>query len=258
MISNSQVKFIQSLKQKKFRGIHHQFIAEGSRLVLDIINSSFHVKEVFAEQSWISSNRSVLGAAGISFSLVSENEMTRISALSSISPVLAVVDMPGANEFPAGFEEELVLMLDDIRDPGNLGTIVRIADWFGIRTIICSENMVDLYNPKVVQASMGSIARVKVITANLVDFLRGMNDSTEIFGTFMTGENIYSATLPSKGLIVIGNESNGISKEVSVFVKTRLHIPAFAGRNEPSAPESLNAAVATAIVCSEFRRTSGM
>ena len=254
MISNNQVKFIQSLKQKKFRGIHGQFVAEGSRLVLDLINSTYHVKEVFAEQQWISGNRSVLGASGISFTLVSENEMGRISALSSPSPVLAVLNIPDTSVPPLPLLEELILMLDGIQDPGNFGTIVRIADWFGISTIICSENMVDLYNPKVVQATMGSIARVKVFPANLSEFLQQMNGLIEVFGTFMAGENIFSCNLPSAGIIVIGNESFGISQEVSSYVKTRLYIPSFADKNKPSVPESLNAAVATAIVCAEFRR----
>ncbi len=254
MISINQVKFIQSLKQKKFREIHDQFIAEGSRLVLDLISSRFVVKEVFAEQQWISLNRAILGANNISFTLVSESEMSRISALSSPSPVLSIVTIPEAAELPSSFQDEIILMLDDIKDPGNLGTIVRIADWFGIGTIICSENMVDLYNPKVVQATMGSIARVKAIYANLGDFLQQIKGSTEVFGTFMSGENIYSCNLPSSGIIVIGNESNGISKEVSEYVNTRLQIPSFANNNAPSAPESLNAAVATAIVCAEFRR----
>ena len=254
MISNNQVKFVQSLRQKKFRGIHGLFIAEGSKLVLDLINSPYKLKEVFAYEQWISDHRSILGAALIPFTPVTENEMIRISEFSTPSPVLAIVNVPGNAELPVSVKDELVLMLDDIRDPGNLGTIVRIADWFGIRTIIGSENMVDLYNPKVVQATMGSIARVNVIYTNLVGFLNHMEASPDVFGTFMSGENLYTCDLPSKGVIIIGNEANGISEEVSGFVKTRLRIPSFADSKADSAPESLNAAIATAIVCAEFRR----
>jgi RNA methyltransferase, TrmH family len=254
MISNNQVKFIQSLKQKKFREIHNQFIAEGSRLVLDLIGSPYRVSEIYADQKWISLNRSVLGSNNIPFTLISESEMNRISALSSPSSVLAILEIPPNMTPPAELKNELVLMLDDIRDPGNFGTIVRIADWFGISTIICSANVVDLYNPKVVQATMGSIARVNVIPANLEEYLKQLNRSIEVFGTFMSGENIYSCNLPSTGIIVIGNESSGISPEISAQITTRLHIPSFANRNMLSHPESLNAAIATAIVCAEFRR----
>ena len=205
-------------------------------------------------QQWVSSNRSVLGANNIPFTLVSESEMNRISALSSPSPVLAVLNIPDASVPPVSLHDELVLMLDDIQDPGNLGTIVRIADWFGICTIICSENMVDLYNPKVVQATMGSIARVNVIHTNLNEFLKQLKGSIEVFGTFLSGENIFSCDLPSKGIIVIGNESYGISQEISAYIKTHLHIPSFADKDTQSTPESLNAATATAIICAEFRR----
>jgi len=254
MISNNQVKFVQSLRQKKFRGIHGLFIAEGSKLVLDLINSPYKLKEVFANEQWVSEHRSILGAAQIPFTAVNEKEMTRISEFSSPGPVLAIVTIPPSGDPPSSIKDELVLVLDDIRDPGNLGTIVRIADWFGIRTIIGSENMVDLYNPKVVQATMGSIARVNVIYTNLVGLLNQLEDSQEVFGTFMSGENLYTCDLPSKGVIIIGNEANGISEKVSGLVKTRLRIPSFADSKAESAPESLNAAVATAIVCAEFRR----
>ena len=254
MITNNQVKFVQSLRQKKYRGIHGLFIAEGSKLVLDLINSPYRLKEVFAYEQWVSDHRSILGAAQIPFTAVNEKEMTRISEFSTPSPVLAIVNIPGNTELPASVKDELVLMLDDIRDPGNLGTIVRIADWFGVRTIIGSENMVDLYNPKVVQATMGSIARVNVFYTNLVRFMNRMEGSPDVFGTFISGENIYTCNLPPEGVIVIGSEANGISEELSGFVKTRLRIPPFADNIEESAPESLNAAVATAIICSEFRR----
>jgi TrmH family RNA methyltransferase len=164
------------------------------------------------------------------------------------------VHIPTIPVLPENADDNFILVLDGISDPGNLGTIIRIADWFGIRTVITSENTVDLFNPKVVHASMGSIARVEVIPADIPEFLSRMPGITGVFGAFMTGENIYSMDLPSSGIIIIGNESNGISPEVSNLVKTRMHIPSYAGPRKESFPESLNAAVATAIICSEFRR----
>lgn len=254
MITNNQVKYIQSLKQKKFRGIHHQFVAEGSRLVLDLIHSPYKVAELFALQPWISTNQDTLTSGNIPLSVLTEKEMERISMLSSPSPVLALVNIPVKRQLPLSFDKELVLMLDDIMDPGNLGTIIRIADWFGIYSLICSENMVDLYNPKVVQASMGSLARVNVMNANLGEFLQQHKGLVNVFGTFMTGEDIFYTELPSTGIIIIGNEANGISPEVAAHINTRLSIPSFASKTTRSSPESLNVAVATAVVCAEFRR----
>jgi TrmH family RNA methyltransferase len=140
-------------------------------------------------------------------------------------------------------------MLDGINDPGNLGTILRISDWFGIKTIICSENTVDLYNPKTIQASMGSLFRVDVYYQNLEEVIREFGDKTEIFGTFLEGNNIYHEQLPDKGIIIIGSESHGISNAIAKSVNRKLFIPPFS-----NGAESLNASIATAIVCSEFRR----
>jgi RNA methyltransferase, TrmH family len=254
MISTSQIKFINSLKLKKFREQHAKFIAEGSRLVLDLVDSPIRVHEIFAYTDWISEHSARLKGSDINCFTVSEKEMVRISALVSPSPVLAVVDIPLQDTVPDSLADDFILVLDDIKDPGNFGTILRIADWFGMRTVICSENMVDLYNPKVVQATMGSIARVKVFNANLPRFLEGIKGTRDVFGTFMTGENVYSYNLPPSGIIVIGSESAGISPEVAEYVTTRLAIPSFQNSNARSVPESLNAAVATAVICSEFRR----
>ena len=151
----------------------------------------------------------------------------------------------------------ITLVLDDIQDPGNLGTIIRIADWFGIRRIICSHNTVELYNPKVVQSTMGSIKRVEVIYTDLGQFLEGRAGNTRIFGTFLEGENIYTRDLPSSAIIVIGNEANGISPKVGKWISDKITIPVFRySEDEKDHAESLNAAVAAAVVCSEFRRRS--
>ena len=181
--------------------------------------------------------------------------MERISNLSSTSPVLAVIEIPETPKSPALETKKLILMLDEIRDPGNLGTIIRIADWFGIETIYCSENTVELYNPKVVQATMGSVARVGVYHLDLVNLVRQKDISIQVFGACLSGENIYSCNLPKHGVILLGNEADGISEQLNSYINKRIFIPAFTNPQSSSFPESLNVASATAIICSEFRRS---
>lgn len=253
LLSGNQLKHVHSLKQKKFREIHRQFLAEGSKLVKEILESPFRVISVYAMAEWLKSNENSLLSKNIPFLEVSEKEMARITALSSPSPVLAIAEIP-EQTIPDNITG-LVLALDDIRDPGNLGTIIRIADWFGIASVICSENTVDLYNPKVIQATMGSIFRVKVASVNLTEFLSSLPADTKIYGTFTRGENIYSARLDAKGIILIGNESSGISPGLTEKVTDRICIPSHAGSgSHGDHAESLNASIAAAIICSEFRR----
>jgi RNA methyltransferase, TrmH family len=257
LLSSNQVKHINSLKQKKFREIHRQFIAEGSKLVKEIIESQYKVLNVYAIADWLKQNENILLSDQVSFVEVSLGEMERITALSSPSPALAVAEIPEMTSLPA-FMNDLVLALDDIRDPGNLGTIIRIADWFGIKTIICSENTVDLYNPKVIQATMGSAFRINIFYADLKEFLASLSPEVKVYGTFSQGENIYSAPLDQQGIIIIGNESSGISNEISLKVTDRISIPAYITADpHPNHAESLNASIATAIICSEFRRRMG-
>lgn len=251
MLSKNRIKFIHSLKRKKFRETHHRFLVEGSKLVLDLLRSPYSISEIFVTHSWIAEKVQEVIQRKVPVTEITEAEMEKITSLSTPSPVLAIVEIPAAVPDVTGIAGDLVLMLDDIRDPGNLGTIIRIADWFGIRTIICSENTVDLYNPKVVQSTMGSIAKVDVFYRDLKKFLEDLPHNIKIYGTFLDGENIYTGILENKGIVIIGNESNGISGDVSHFVSNRLCIPAF---TPGKPPDSLNASVATAIVCSEFRR----
>jgi RNA methyltransferase, TrmH family len=254
MLSRTQIKHIQSLKQKKFREIHRQFLAEGSKLSLEIIESHLPVTGVYALSGWLEQNATVLAKKNIPYTEVSESEMERITALASPSPALVIAGIP-AVEIPVVTDiHDLVLVLDDIRDPGNLGTILRIADWFGIGSIVCSENTVDLYNPKVIQATMGSVARVHVMYGNLLEFLTSLDPGRNIYGTFPEGENIYSADLQPDGIIVIGSEALGISPGIVSRVTHRISIPSVAKGRGPGHAESLNASAATAIVCSEFRR----
>ena len=179
-------------------------------------------------------------------SLISESELKKISALSTPNNCLAVFKIPASMPI---LDKGLILALDDIRDPGNLGTILRLCDWFGISQVVCSEQTVDLYNPKVVQATMGSISRVNVGYVNLKSFLQ--NSSLPIFGTFMDGSNVYMEILPKEAIVIMGNEANGISPEVENTIKNRLTIPRF---GDLQLTESLNVASATAIILSEFRR----
>jgi len=232
-LTNSEIKRIKSLKDKKFRDEYGQFVVEGEKLVEEALCSGFKVSEVYRSAE------------------IGEETMSRISQLSSPSPVLAVVNKPE----PRGLvlERGLYLGLDTIRDPGNMGTILRLADWFGIDNVFASQDCVEVFNPKVVQASMGSIFRVNVVLCDLEDICRRFRAlDMPVYGTFLDGKDIYSQTLADEGLIVMGNEASGVSKDVAALASTRLLIPSFAGGRRTA--ESLNVAAATAIVLSEFRR----
>lgn len=231
-ITASEIKFIRSLGEKKYRAQSGLFIVEGEKLVSEAMASGFTVRSVYRMDE------------------IGEDTMKRISLLSSPSPVLAVVEQ--RKDTPETDFDALSLALDGIRDPGNLGTILRIADWFGIDTIFCSPGTVELYNPKVVQATMGAIFRKKVVYMDLREVC-GMFASRgkRIWGTFLEGSDIYSETLSDSGLIVMGSEADGISDEVGACISDRITIPSFA---TGQGSESLNVAVATAITLSEFKR----
>ena len=244
MVSKSQIKQLLQLQQKKYRDDQKLFIAEGPKIVNELLSSKYKVKEIYATKEFKSS--------GLHFTInhITEKELEQISALTTPNQVLGVFDMHTdvSSPFIDG-TSSLILALDDIRDPGNLGTIIRISDWFGISKIICSENCVDVYNPKVVQATMGSIARVEVTYVNLLSTLNEFkNQKTKIYGAVMKGKNIYSEKLSGNGVILIGNESRGISERFIQFVTDKISIPNF------GKADSLNAAIATAVICSEFRR----
>ena len=242
MISKNQLKYIRQLEQKKYRRREGVFVAEGTKVVGDLL-LRYRPEAVFATADW-------QAPAGITPQLVTDDELRRISFLQHPQQVLALFPLP-VNSKPSTLNLELSLALDGVQDPGNLGTIIRIADWFGISTIICSEDTVDAWNPKVVQATMGSIARVNIIYFNLPDFLDTLPADFPVYGTFLDGENIYTQQLTPDGLIIMGNEGNGISEAVRTKVNRRLLIPDF--HQGPTA-DSLNVAIATAITCSEFRR----
>lgn len=264
MLSQSQIKHITALKIKKFRAEYRQFVAEGSKLVMDILCSDYVIAGIYASGDWILAHIHQVRAKNIPVYETLPREMDRISGLSTPSQVLAVVNMPPAGSAPFGEApgEGLIIALDNIRDPGNLGTIIRIADWFGIGIVICSESCVDIYNPKVVQATMGSIARVATISCNLENTIAtlsglltppGAGRAVPVYGAFLEGDSIYSLPPCETGIIVIGNESHGISPGLEPYITRRIFIPSYASDVSGSA-ESLNASVAAAIICAEFRR----
>lgn len=227
----AEIKYIKSLKEKKFRDSSGLFVVEGEKMVAEALASDFKVRQVIRVED------------------VGENTMSRISGLTSPPPVLAVVEQKRSHsaELVAG----LCLALDSVRDPGNMGTIIRLADWFGVKTIYCSADCVEVYNPKVVQASMGSVFRINIVVCDLLELCsRFKAAGRKIYGTFLDGSNIYQSNLEDNALIVMGNESNGISLAVRNQVDARVLIPSFGG----SKAESLNVGVATAVVLSEFRR----
>ena len=243
MISKNQLKYIRQLEQKKYRRREGLFVAEGTKVVGDLLQR-YRPEAVFATTDW-------QAPAGITPQFVTDDELRRISFLQHPQQVLALFPLPSVNSLPSSVNSELSLALDGVQDPGNLGTIIRIADWFGISTIICSEDTVDAWNPKVVQATMGSIARVNIIYINLPEFLDSLPADFPVYGTFLDGDNIYTQELTNEGLIIMGNEGNGISDAVRAKVNRRLLIPDF---HQGETADSLNVAIATAITCSEFRR----
>ncbi|MBW4361964.1 TrmH family RNA methyltransferase [Flavobacterium taihuense] len=240
MLSKNQIKLISGLHQKKHRFGNQLFFAEGVKVIQELVKSNFELEHLYTTKedfNEITANKK---------SIISENELNKISALATPNTCLAVFRIPLESKI---IESGLILALDSIRDPGNLGTILRLCDWFGIQQLVCSKETVDIYNPKVVQATMGSIARVNVNYIDLNDFIS--NTSLPVFGTFMDGENIYKMNLPQEGIIIMGNEANGISESIENLITKRLAIPRF---GELQITESLNVATATSIVLSEFRR----
>ncbi len=252
MLSKNNIKFLTSLHVKKYREENAQFIAEGVKLVGELLNSNFNIIEIFALKEWIVKNPSI---NKVQVTEIDSKELERISGLSTPNQVVALVEIPKSEISFKEIYTDLVLALDDIKDPGNLGTIIRIADWFGIKNIVCSQNSVDVYNPKVVQATMGSIARVNVFYTNLYDLISSAPKDINIYGSLLEGENIYTKEISSEGIIVIGNEAKGISADILPLITEKIHIPSFAV-NKNNKAESLNASIATAIICSEFKRRS--
>lgn len=246
-LSKNRIKYIRSIEQKKVRKEEKVFMAEGPKLVGDLIGV-FPCLFICATAEWINIHPNVEVDEIVE---VTNDELSRVSLLKTPQQVLAIFKQPEYRIDTSVVQNSLCIALDDVQDPGNLGTIVRLADWFGIEQIFCSFNTADIYNPKTIQATMGAVARVKVHYVNLPQFIASLKNCS-IYGTFLDGKNIYSEPLTSSGLIVMGNEGKGICKEIEDCVNRKLYIPNYPADRETS--ESLNVAIATAVTCAEFRR----
>lgn len=238
MLSKSQIKLITSLKQKKYRQQHGFFVVEGIKIIKELIQSHLELHALYTTETFNINAKDEI--------LITETDLKRISFLTTPNKALAIFKMP---EVKAINNNRLIVALDAVRDPGNLGTIIRLCDWFGITDLVCSKETVDCFNPKVIQATMGSITRVNISYVDLEVFLKASNAA--IFGAFMDGETVYTKQLPETGILVMGNEANGVSKEVEAIISEKISIPRF---GDLQATESLNVATATAILLSEFKR----
>lgn len=252
MLSKNKIKLIQALNRKKNRDESGFFLVEGNKMVEEAIRSGFKVELVVCTSCFAEEHPEMTSQA--TELIITNNEsIAKASLLQNPQDALAIVCQPKNISPEINLEKELCLALDFIQDPGNLGTILRIADWYGINHIVCSENTVDVFNPKVVQASMGAIFRVKTFITDLATFIKTSTEKgVPVYGTFLEGKNIYQQTLSPNGIIVLGNEGNGISEAISRMVTHKLLIPSFSTHHNK--PESLNVAIATAICCSEFKR----
>jgi RNA methyltransferase, TrmH family len=255
VLSKNRIKFIKSLEFRKFRQMHRLFVAEGNKTVTDLLISGFPVNLLIGTPGFIQDNSSLIHE-DVEIAEATQDEIKNASFLRQPQQVIALCKIPEDPQEMPDPAKQLVICLDNIQDPGNLGTIIRIADWFGIGSIVCSPDTADVYNPKSIQSTMGSIGRVSVIYHPLPSYLMGLqHKGISVTGTFLDGENIYQTTLPESGVLIMGNEGRGVSPETGAFITSRVHIPTFALPGHHA--ESLNVAIATAIVCSEFRRRQG-
>lgn len=245
MLSKARIKFIKSLQLKKYRKQEQCFVVEGRKSVLEVLRSDFKIEQLVMTEEFQQQNQGALKSNTSEAIVVKPAELAGLGEYSTNDAALAVVKMK-PNLSPTLLKDSFCLMLDDIRDPGNLGTIIRTADWYGIQNIVASEETADVYNGKVIQSSMGSFIRVNIFYTSLKEYL--IKNTLPVFGTFLDGENAHKIDFGTGGIIVVGNEANGISKEVEQFVTRRITIPRF------GQAESLNAGIATAVICDNIRR----
>jgi len=245
MLSKNTVKFIKSLHQKKYRSEHRKFFVEGEKSVVEVLSSDFKTELLIATDSFLDKNHTLISKSKVEVIQASQKQLETLGQYQSNDSALAVVCMKENLGFTPS-KGELILALDDVRDPGNLGTIIRIADWYGIKNLLFSHQTADFYNPKVIQSTMGSFTRVDFFYADLEEFLK--NWGLPVYGAYLEGENIHELSKIDPGVILMGNESKGISQEVGELVTQKITIPAF------GSAESLNVAIATAILCDNFKR----
>jgi len=238
MLTKNQIKLISSLNQKKFRIQQQLFKVEGVKGIEEFLNSRFQLHQLFTTEAIFNYDTII----------ISEAELKKISSLKTPNKAVALFKIPEPKPID---NSKLIVALDDVRDPGNLGTIIRLCDWFGVKDLVCSPETVDCFNSKVVQATMGSLARVNINYLNLKVFLK--SSKLQTFGTFMDADNVYKENLPENGILILGNEANGISPSIEALVTKKIGIPRF---GDLQSTESLNVATATAILLSEFKRRS--
>ncbi len=252
MLSKAEIKRLSRYKQSKFRNQDGLFVVEGEKMLSELLESEYDIQSIYATTQWIEKNKAIIQTKGVVNKTIeiSEEDLNKISLLSTPNQVYSLVKIPQENF--SNQTKGLTIVLDGIKDPGNLGTIIRLADWFAIEKIICSEDCVDVYNPKTVQSTMGSIFRVKVEYTNLKSFLENLPKNYPIYASIVEGgENIYEKHLQEDSILIIGSESHGISPEIQQYVNQKITIPRFRTDNKP---ESLNASIATAIMISEIKR----
>jgi RNA methyltransferase, TrmH family len=248
MLSKNTVKFIKSLHQKKYRSESGMYFVEGEKSVLEVLNSDFSVELLFVTNSFEQKHAKVLQLYRGDLIQVTQNQLEQLGQYQSNDSALAVVKMRENNSFEPE-SEELILALDDVRDPGNLGTIIRVADWYGIKKLVFSPQTAEFYNPKVIQATMGSFTRVQFFYENLRSVIERWQ--LPVYGAFLDGENVHQMSKPKPGILVMGNEANGISAEIEKLITQKVTIPGYGNA------ESLNVAIATAILCDNFKRLMG-
>ena len=242
MISNRESKFIKSLQLKKFRQLENQFVVEGAKNVLELLQSDLEVVKIYATVDFSEKYKGQLSRYEDSLVEAKEADLKKVGSFTSNNAALALVKMPQPTKVDTS---QSILAFDRIKDPGNLGTVIRIADWYGFKQIVCSPESVDCYNPKVISATMGSFARVRVHYADLAELLR---NSAHVYGTTLQGDNIHQLKFQEPAVVVFGNESEGLADELKQYLTQEVFIPGYGGA------ESLNVAVSTAVFCDNFRR----
>jgi TrmH family RNA methyltransferase len=242
----NELKHITSLHVDKFRKEQQRFLVEGPKLLEELLRSNFTIKAIYALPEWIDETKDI--SRNINMVKISPKELSRISQMKTPNQLVTEVLMKKNTQQPPS-DKEWIIALDNINNPGNLGTIIRTADWFGIQHIVCSLNCADFYNPKVIQSTMGSFTRINLYYTDLEQWLSGEAQKTPVYGAVMDGDSLYDTDMPKSGILLIGNESHGISKNLHPFIFKKIKIPAYGG-----GAESLNASIATAIISAELRR----